>query len=85
MVIDGASALFQAADPDRPEYGRDKSGKRHGDAQWAASRRFTIMGDFLSKLTKLAALRNLAVVLLSQAGIRVKPEYGAMLRPVIPS
>ena len=41
------------------------------------------MAGLLSKLTKLAAVQNLAVVLISQTGIKVQNNIGAMLRPAI--
>ena len=84
IVIDGVSGLFGAAFPDRPD-NFDKSGKKHNDAEWASNRRFGIMGEFLTKLTKLAAIRNLAAVLVSQTSIKVKYDYGAILRPAISS
>ena len=84
IIIDGASGLFASAFPDRTESG-EKSSKKNNDIQWASTRRFNIMGDFLSKLTKLAAVRNLAVVVVSQTSIKVKHGYGAVLRPAIAS
>lgn len=42
------------------------------------------MGDFLARLRKLAAVRNVAVVLVSEATTRVRREEGtAVLRPGI--
>ena len=84
VVVDGISSLLTAAFPDKLD-SADKSGKRKDDAQWASNRRFSIMGDLLANLTRMAAVRNLAVVLLSQTGIRIKQDYGAILRPAISS
>lgn len=84
IVIDAVSALFGSIFPEKPDHA-EKSGKKNDDVQWASNRRFSIMGEFLSKLTKLAAIRNLAAILLSQTSTKVKSEYGAILRPAIPS
>ena len=83
-MIDGVSGLFGAAFPDRPD-NVSKTGKKHNDLDWASNRRFSIMGDLLTNLSKLAAISNLAVVLISQTGIKVKHDYGAILRPAISS
>ena len=84
VVIDGVSSLFGAAFPDRPD-AVAKSGKKQDDVQWASNRRFTIMAEFLTRLARLAAVRNLAVVLVSQTSIKVRQDFGAILRPAIPS
>ena len=41
------------------------------------------MGEFLSRLGKLAAIRNIAVLLLSQMTTKIGSSYGALLRPAI--
>lgn len=41
------------------------------------------MSDFLARLGKLAALKNIAVVLISQTTTKVRTEYGAVLRPAL--
>ena len=84
IVIDGVSGLFGAAFPDRPD-NVSRTGKKHNDADWASNRRFSIMGDLLTNLSKLAAINNIAIVLISQTGIKVKQDYEAILRPAIPS
>lgn len=85
LVVDGISTLFASAFPDKPEEASPLSKKKSEDAQWAASRRWAIMGEFLSKLGKLAALRGIAVLLISQTSIKIRSNYGAILRPAIPS
>ena len=41
------------------------------------------MGDFVSKVGKLAATRNIAVLLTSQMTTRIKSETGAVMHPAM--
>ena len=84
VVIDGVSTLFASAFPDKLD-NVERLGKTPEEVQWASNRRFGIMGDFLSKLNKLAAIKDFAGVLISQTSIKVKHDYGAVLRPAITS
>ena len=85
IVVDAISSLFATAFPRAVE--RDDSNKatakKNEAVQWAANRRWSIMSDLLARLAKLAAIRNISVVLLSQTTTKVKTEYGAVLRPAI--
>jgi len=85
IVIDSLSTLFAAAFPratDPPD-GKQATGKMKDSIQWAASRRWSVMGDFVSKLSKLAVTRNLAVLLTNQTTTKVRADTGALLRSAI--
>lgn len=87
IVVDSVSSLFAAAfsranddsdnkqTPDKP--------KRNDAGAWAASRKWAVMGEFVSKLGKLAARNNIAVLLTSETTTRIRIETGAMLHPAI--
>jgi hypothetical protein len=88
MVIDGISSLFAVAFPktiDVVDYKQTPEKKKNDVAQWAAGRRWAVLGDVISSLTKLAALRNMAILLTSQATIKITPETGAILHPFLAS
>ena len=57
--------------------------KKNDATQWAASRQWSAMGEFATKVGKLAALKNLTVILSSHTNTKVKMERGAVLRPSI--
>ncbi|CAF9907977.1 MAG: hypothetical protein GOMPHAMPRED_006038 [Gomphillus americanus] len=81
LIIDGLSALFTQTYPDNPNAALH-SRKKTSSETWAASQRYTVITVLLSKLTKLAVIHNLAVVLISQTSIKVQYDIGAVLRPV---
>ncbi|MCJ1414968.1 hypothetical protein MMC32_001298 [Xylographa parallela] len=85
IVVDAVSPLFATAFPRAVEGldGNSASGKKNDALQWAASRRFSVMSDFLARLGKLAAMKNIAVLLISQTTTKVKTEFGTVLRPAL--
>ena len=85
IVVDAVSPLFATAFPRAVEGldGNQAPGKKNGALQWAASRRFSVMSDFLARLGKLAAMKNIAILLISQTTTKVKTEYGTVLRPAL--
>lgn len=88
MVIDGISSLFAAAFPKVNEIFDNKqtAEKRKTEvAQWAASRRWAVLGEVISSLSKLAAMSNMAILLTSQAITKITPDSGAMLHPSLGS
>lgn len=88
MVIDGISSLFTAAFPKVNEIFDNKqtAEKRKTDvAQWAASRRWAVLGEVVSSLSKLAAMSNMAILLTIQAITKITAESGAMLHPSLGS
>jgi len=85
IVVDSISTLFATAFPRAIDAvdGRQATGKKNDITQWAASRRWSVMGDFVSKLGKLAVTRNIAVLLTSQTTTKVRAETGALLHPAV--
>jgi len=85
IVVDTVSLLFATAFPRAVEGldGNQASSKRSDALQWAAGRRFSVMSDFLARLGKLAAIKNIAILLISQTTTKVKTEFGAALRPAL--
>ncbi|MCJ1476078.1 hypothetical protein MMC13_004743 [Lambiella insularis] len=85
IIVDNISSLFATAFPRAIESldSNQASSKKNEPLQWAASRRFSVMSDFLARLGKLAAMKNIAVVLISQTTTKVKTEFGAVLRPAL--
>lgn len=85
MVIDSVSLIFTLAFPNtaqRSEFQKDPQ-KKNDPAQWAASRRWVVMGDLISRLGKLAAMRNIAVLLISQTTTKVRAGSETVLQQAI--
>lgn len=86
IVIDSVSTLFAAAFPKVNDFHENKQtpGKKTSDtSQWAASRKWAVIGEFVSKLGKLAATKNIAILLTCQTITKIRAETGAMLHPSI--
>jgi hypothetical protein len=83
LVIDGISSIFGTAFPDKPDDPTQSAKKKSEDVQWASNRKWSIIGEFLSKLARLAATNDIAILLISQTTIKVKTEFGTILRPAI--
>lgn len=85
LVVDSVSTLFASAFPKTTENGNKQqpSVKKSEAVQWAAGRRWAVMGDFISKIGKLAATRNMAILLIGQTTTRIRAETGAVLCPAI--
>lgn len=87
IIIDAVSTLFATAFSRTIETSdaRQGSAKKNETAQWAANRRWAVMGDFVSRIGKLAATRAMAIVLVSQTTIKVRAGHEAVLRPALSS
>ena len=85
IIVDSISILFSTAFPRAVDSFDSKqvSAKKNDVVQWAASRRWSVIGDLISKLGKLAATRHLTVLLTSQTTTRVRADTGAVLHPSI--
>ncbi|KAL8818498.1 MAG: hypothetical protein Q9223_002878 [Gallowayella weberi] len=84
LVVDSVSTPFNHAFALSNKQVDDKtSGKKNDVAQWAAGRRWGVMGDLISALRKLAATRNMAIVLTGQTTTKTKLENAAQLQPVM--
>ncbi|TID23622.1 P-loop containing nucleoside triphosphate hydrolase protein [Venturia nashicola] len=80
IVIESISTLFDNA------YHRtnaDRS-KTQTDAQkWAAGRKFAVMGELITKLSRMANLNGIAILITNQTVTRVRSGQGALLLPAI--
>lgn len=87
LVLDSVSTLFALAFPKTAENADPQQTpvKKSDAVQWASSRRWAVMSDFISKIGRLAATRNIAVLLTSQTTTRIRSETGAVLYPAISS
>lgn len=84
VVVDDVSIPFAQAFP-RLNDAANEGRKRNDVKAWASARRWSVASDFASHMSRLAGLRNVAVVLLSQTVTRVKSQHGAILRPALSS
>lgn len=84
LVIDSMSTLFALAFP-RTTDRQQTPVKKTDAAQWASGRRWSVMGDLVSKIGRLAATQNIAILLTSQTTTRIRFETGAVLHPAISS
>ena len=85
IVVDSISTLFAIAFPKTGDNASSQqpAAKKSDAAHWASGRRWAVMGDFISKISRLAATRNIAILLTSQMITRVRSETGAVLHPAI--
>ena len=85
IVVDSISTLFALAFPRTAEnVSSQQTSVKQGDAvHWASGRRWAVMGDLISKISRLAATKNIAVLLTSQMTTRIRSETGAVLYPSI--
>ncbi|KAB8772371.1 hypothetical protein FH972_026661 [Carpinus fangiana] len=76
VVVESAATLIDLAYPRNLD-------DRSENARWTSSRRQTITGELARNLTRLAAVRNVAVMLTTHATTRLRGEAAAVLRPAI--
>ena len=81
LVIDALSTLLEGA-YNPTSKGRSGAGKLDA-AKWAAGRRFAVRNELVSKLGKLAVLRDIAILVTCQTITRVRFGVGASLLPAI--
>lgn len=90
LVVDEISLAFMAAFP-RTADGSMASGQGGGkrtnaQARWTLARKQTVMANLTHRLGRLAAMHNLAVVVVNQSMTRVRRDLGyAVLEPTIAS
>ena len=85
IVVDSISTLFAIAFPKTGENAatQQPTAKRSDAAQWASGRRWAVMGEFISKMGRLAATSNIAILLTSQMTTKIRSETGAVMHPAI--
>lgn len=84
IVIDNVSSPFATA------FLRSSDAKistldvaRKHRLQWAANRKWAVAGDLASAMNKMAALKNMAIVVINQVATSLKGVKRAMLKPAI--
>ncbi|KAL2052373.1 hypothetical protein ABVK25_007245 [Lepraria finkii] len=85
IVIDSFSTLFALAFPKTMESTDNPQtpAKKSDAAQWAGSRKWAVMGDFISKIGRHAATTNIAILLTGQTTTRIRSKTEAVLHPAI--
>ncbi|KAF1980190.1 P-loop containing nucleoside triphosphate hydrolase protein [Bimuria novae-zelandiae CBS 107.79] len=81
IVIDSLSTLFDNAYPRNAD---DRASKNRSDqARWAAGRKFAVMNELISTLTRVAAMHDIALLVTSQTITRMRAGSRALLVPAI--
>ncbi|KAF2242978.1 P-loop containing nucleoside triphosphate hydrolase protein [Trematosphaeria pertusa] len=81
IVIDSLSTLFDNAYPRNAD---DRASRNRTDAtRWAAGRKFAVMNELISTLTKTAALHDIALLITNQTITRIRSGSRALLVPAI--
>jgi hypothetical protein len=82
IVIDSLSTLFDNAYPRRNV--DDRASKNNSDqARWAAGRKFAVMNELISTLTRVAALHDIALLVTCQTITRIRGGSRALLVPAL--
>jgi hypothetical protein len=79
IVIDSISTLIESA----YQRGHEDRSKKNDAAKWAAGRKYVVMGEMISKLGRIAAINNIAILITSQTHTRIRSGLGALLLPAI--
>ncbi|KAK1752131.1 P-loop containing nucleoside triphosphate hydrolase protein [Echria macrotheca] len=82
VVIDSLSALVNYTFPKPPD-GRGNNNTKGGKDTALPPRRPQVLQHIIGALQKLAATRDIAVVLLTQSGTKVQIDHGATLVPSV--
>jgi hypothetical protein len=81
IVIDSLSTLFDNAYPRSSD---DRTSRNKNDqTRWAAGRKFAVMNELISKLTNVAAMHDVALLITSQPITRIRGSSRAVLIPAI--
>ncbi|KAF2217863.1 hypothetical protein CERZMDRAFT_108482 [Cercospora zeae-maydis SCOH1-5] len=72
MVVDGIEALLNLDYPRMP-YG---GGNRTDQQKWQAGRRYAILGTLVTALSRLAVLHNMAVIVTTGCGSKMRADDG---------
>jgi len=81
IVIDSLSALIDTAYP----RGSDglASRKKNEHARWLAGRRQAVVSELATKLTRLAVMNNVAILVTNYATTKIRAGSRAVLRPAL--
>ncbi|KAF1843465.1 P-loop containing nucleoside triphosphate hydrolase protein [Cucurbitaria berberidis CBS 394.84] len=81
IVIDSLSTLIDNA---YPRYTDDRIAKNKTDqSRWAAGRRFAVINELISTLTRFAALHDIALLIANPTITRIRGASRALLVPAI--
>ncbi|CAO2652878.1 Nn.00g022890.m01.CDS01 [Neocucurbitaria sp. VM-36] len=81
IVIDSLSTLIDNA---YPRHADDRLAKNKTDqSRWAAGRRFAVINELISTLTRFAALHDIALLIVCQTITRIRGASRALLVPAI--
>lgn len=81
IVIDSLSTLFDNAYPRNAD---DRAARNRTDqARWVAGRKFAVMNELISALSRVAALHDIALLVTCQTITRIRPGSRALLVPAI--
>ncbi|KAJ4363083.1 hypothetical protein N0V83_010203 [Neocucurbitaria cava] len=81
IVIDSLSTLIDNA---YPRYTDERLAKNKTDqSRWAAGRRFAVINELISTLTRFAALHDIALLIACQTITRIRGASRALLVPAI--
>jgi len=80
-VVDSVSALIDTAYP----RGSDDlaAAKKNEHARWLAGRRQAIVSDITGKLSKIAVVNNIAILVTNYATTKIRPGARAVIRPAL--
>ena len=84
IIVDNISAPFATAFPrslDARMSSIDLA--RKNKLQWAANRKWAVAGDLAAAMSKMAALKNVAILVINQVAISIKGGRKAVLKPTI--
>ncbi len=84
IVVDNVSAPFATAFPrssDAKMSSLDTARKNR--LQWAANRKWAVAGDLATAMNKVAALKNIAILVINQVATSLKGVTRAVLKPAI--
>ncbi|KAF2433513.1 P-loop containing nucleoside triphosphate hydrolase protein [Tothia fuscella] len=79
IVIDSVSTLIENA----YQRSQDHASKKTDAAKWAAGRKYAVMGELMSKLGRLAAVSNTAILVTNQTITKIRYGASAQLLPAI--
>ncbi|KAI9779258.1 MAG: hypothetical protein M1839_007510 [Geoglossum umbratile] len=91
IVVDAVSTLFGSTFPllsdgsQGIKTGKPTSKSKNDPSQWAASRKWAVIGDFISKIGRLAVVKDVSILLISQTKTKVQMGSGAALLPSVSS
>ncbi|KAF2035225.1 P-loop containing nucleoside triphosphate hydrolase protein [Setomelanomma holmii] len=78
VIVDSLSTLIDSA------YPRNVEGKNKNDqSRWAAGRRFSVINELISTISRFAALHDIALLLTCQTITRIRGASRALLVPAI--